>query len=359
MRAAFSYFLFIFLVIPVPWARAASNEYLIGTYYFPGWTAGAKGLEFPDPWGQFVRFPEKEPLLGWYSDSDPAVLKKQAQMMREAGIGFVAFDWYWNGKETYLEHAINAFRRTKPAGDLKYTILWANHYKFPGGLSEFKEMVGFWVRNYFSDQGFLTIDGKPVVFVFSVEFYAKAAESIGVSPAELTEIVNSIAREGGFSGVYLVGGVAALEHWAKGVAPAAGFSALSAYNYHRGYSGSAESMSVSGSGFARLAAAYRQNWNWLVSKSTLPYIVPMTSGWDKRPWGGSRDSSFDDSISTPAEFEAHLREAKALMDEFPNKTLKMGVVCCWNEFGEGSYIEPTKRGGKAYLEKIKDVFGGD
>ena len=33
------------------------------------------------------------------------------------------------------------------------------------------------------------------------------------------------------------------------------------------------------------------------------------------------------------------------------------VICCWNEFGEGSYIEPTKKDGFSYLEKVKKVFG--
>jgi hypothetical protein len=35
----------------------------------------------------------------------------------------------------------------------------------------------------------------------------------------------------------------------------------------------------------------------------------------------------------------------------------LGVICCWNEFGEGSYIEPTQKNGFSYLEKIKKVFG--
>ncbi|NNU33267.1 hypothetical protein HK413_02155 [Mucilaginibacter sp. S1162] len=65
----------------------------------------------------------------------------------------------------------------------------------------------------------------------------------------------------------------------------------------------------------------------------------------------------DNSVSAPELFEQHLSRAKAFMDENPQKTMKMGVICAWNEFGEGSYIEPTKTFQMQYTEKVKKVFG--
>ena len=83
----------------------------------------------------------------------------------------------------------------------------------------------------------------------------------------------------------------------------------------------------------------------------------MTSGWDDRPWRGEHTKD-EQSPSTLMQFEAHLREARALMDAHPVKTMKMGVICCWNEFGEGSYVEPTVAEGFQRLQVIKSVFGG-
>jgi len=87
-------------------------------------------------------------------------------------------------------------------------------------------------------------------------------------------------------------------------------------------------------------------------------MIPMSSGWDRRPWGGSKDPRRDLSVSTPDSFEAHLRAARDYMDKFPDKTQRMGVICCWNEFGEGSFVEPTKTFQMQYLKRIKKVFGG-
>ena len=46
------------------------------------------------------------------------------------------------------------------------------------------------------------------------------------------------------------------------------------------------------------------------------------------------------------------------MDAHPRKGRRTGMICCWNEFGEGSYVEPTKRDGFAYLERIRKIFAG-
>ena len=335
--------------------RAA--DYLIGTYYFPGWTDGAKGLEFPAPWQPIKRFPERKPLLGWYSDSSVAVLKQQAAWMNAYGIDFVVFDWYWNGSSAYLDHAVAAFKQIKRPRDVLYSLLWANHYRFPGGMPQYRAMVANWIQEHFSDPGYLRIDGRPVVFIFGIDGVADAAKTIGVSPAELIRIANAMSAQAGFPAIYFVGGTPALSYWVNDVAPQAGFSALSAYNYHNGFSGTAESATPPAEGYPQFDEAYRTNWKWIARNSLLPYILPMTSGWDKRPWGGSKNPKRDHSISTPEEFEIHLRAARSMMDAMPDKVPRVGVVCCWNEFGEGSYIEPTERDGFAYLERIRRVFG--
>lgn len=338
-------------------ALPAEPKYLIGTYYFPGWTDRAKGLVHPLPWLPIQKYPEKMPALGWYSDSDPAVLRQQTAWMKQYGVGFLVFDWYWDGINTYLDQAVRVFKKIKTPGEMKFAIMWANHYKFPGGMREYRLMVNYWISQYLADSDYLSIDGKPVVFIFGIDMFDAAAKQIGVEAAVLINVANEAAVAAGLPGIHFVGGSPALEHWVNGVGKNANFSSISAYNYHVGYSGRPDSASQMTEGYQQLDAAYRQNWNWMMTRGSLPYIIPMTSGWDKRPWGGSSNPGHDMSISTPEEFEVHLQQGKRLMDQYPEKTRRMGVICCWNEFGEGSYIEPTLKGGFGHLQKIRKVFG--
>lgn len=336
---------------------ASASPYLIGTYYFPGWTHGAKGLMFlPDPWAPIRRFPEREPRLGWYSDSDPKVLQQQAEWMRDYGIDFVVFDWYWDGKAPFLEQAVSAFKQATRPKDLKYSLLWANHFEFPGGMAEYRTLVAYWIKEHFSNPAYLTIDGRPVVFIFGLDHFDDTAKKLGVPMKDLVRIADQMSEQAGLRKPYFVGGTPALNHWVNGMAPKAGFSALSAYNYHSAFAGSAETEGPAFEGFAQMDQAYRTNWNWISKHASLPYIVPMSVGWDQRPWGGSKNPRHDESISTPDQFETHLRAGKALMDSLPASSPRIGVVCCWNEFGEGSFIEPTRRDGFVYLERLRKVF---
>ncbi len=60
--------------------------------------------------------------------------------------------------------------------------------------------------------------------------------------------------------------------------------------------------------------------------------------------------------NTPAAFEAALRSARAFLDEQPAPA-RILTINAWNEWTEGSYLEPDTIHGMAYLEAIRDVFG--
>jgi hypothetical protein len=139
----------------------------------------------------------------------------------------------------------------------------------------------------------------------------------------------------------------------KDYIPKSGYDAVTAYNYHRGYSGKYEAGGQAKS-YLELAQGYKQSWAWILSNSYLPYFIPVISGWSKKPWGSN--TPHDECISDPEMFKQHLIDAKTMIDRYPEKTKKTVLICCWNEFAEGSYIEPTKKYNLKYLETVKEVF---
>ena len=58
----------------------------------------------------------------------------------------------------------------------------------------------------------------------------------------------------------------------------------------------------------------------------------------------------------PEYFQVYLQMAKECMDKHFNLP-KLITIIVWNEWAEGSYLEPDKRHGFGYLEAVKDVFG--
>jgi hypothetical protein len=96
----------------------------------------------------------------------------------------------------------------------------------------------------------------------------------------------------------------------------------------------------------------------------VPYHLNVSMGWDSSPrcrnapdWMSRRDYPFGAVIvdNTPYLFKKALAKAKKATLEKPLAD-RIITVNSWNEWGEGSYLEPDTQNGMAYLEAIRDVF---
>ena len=325
-----------------------------GVFYFPGWRDHELGLGHDLPWEPIKAYPERKPTLGWYHEGDDAPMAQHLAWMQQYGINFVVFDAYWLGEEhqrPLMAQAVNAYLRAKDKRGVKFAMMYANHDGRPRQGQDFYALIAYWLDHYLTRPEYVRVDGKPVVFIMGGEDIDKKARAFGSSARQLFDRAQAMARSAGLPGLYFVAGTGADDPLTHGAGSQMGYSAYFAYNYH-----SAPAQPRLSHSYAELDAAYRAHWRWFMAKSDLPYVIPTSSGWDNRPWGGSADPAHDQSVSTPAQFQQHLAAAKALMLANPAKA-PLSVICCWNEFGEGSYIEPTKGTGLGYLEAVQAVFG--
>ena len=152
------YFLFIFILLAQQVVKASdvTPGYKLGVYYFPGWMEGARGGAV-NPWERIQKYPDREPLLGWYRDGDVEVAERHIQWMHDYGIDYVVYDWYTDGTP-FLEHALSAYFKAKNRDLIKFSILWANHSHFPDNLDQFESMVRYWVKYYFKSDQYMKID---------------------------------------------------------------------------------------------------------------------------------------------------------------------------------------------------------
>jgi hypothetical protein len=332
--------------------NTVASEYRLAVYYYPGWLDGAEGLFAPKPWDLIKPFPEREPLLGWYLEGEPKIMEQHLAWMYKYGINHVVFDWYWDGTKNlpYLSHALNAYLSANNRNDVGFAIHWANHRPFPLSKIQFDRMIQYWLAFILKQPGYWFDDGKPVVFIFSADLLEKSANKIGMSTRELFNRANELALDRGIPGIKFV--VNSDAGWGDNSPSMRGYSALTGYVYRRAFSGKVEPYPDN---YFELTKGYEIMWSWILNNTTIEYWPPVVFGWDQRPWGGS-ESKDKCCANTPAEFESHLRKAKVVVDRFPLRTKRTVIICCWNEFGEGNYIEPTKKNGFQYLEILDNVF---
>lgn len=336
---------------------ALAARHRIGAFYFPGWTESdwtPKGV-----WTPIKAYPEREPLLGWYREGDPLIMERQLDWMSSHGIDFVMFDWYYSHDDVRAEHALKAYL-TVPQDKVSFALMWANHDE-PTTPAIWRRLVATWIDRYFASSRYERIKGRPVVMILSLERLAANAKTAGTSLKQLIDTARAMTNAASMPEIYFVGGTDDMSiPLVRTDAPAAGIAAISAYNLHRKTVADAVADPNWGrltrGGYRGLDAAYRAQWAQGL-KLPLPFIVPMTSGWDHRPWGPSPDPLHDRAIATSAEFRAHLSAARRILDRPGRQRSGIGLICCWNEFGEGSFIEPTKREGLDKLDQIHSVFG--
>jgi hypothetical protein len=341
--------------------RTAVDGPQVGVYYFPGWYDQAP-TEPGYGWPGFQWTSQQEPLLGFYNDLDVTVLDQQINWMADAGLDFVLYDWYTAASNSSLE----VFRQAPSRQRVDYALLWANHQTgdtdsgIVESVAEWDSLVDRWI-DYMADANYLHVDGLPVLYIFNCELLKQSAwalfptEHPGYSTDQMLDRARQRARAAGLPGIYFVLAVEANQYWMDDFAPKAQVEALSAYNYHA----YPNELPFSHS-YQELDQAYRNQWRYILNHTTSdqPYFVPLTAGWDKRPWGGSASDPAHD-LCTPVdvgEFKAHLEAAYDKLTDW-NLTRGIGVIFAWNEFGEGGYIEPTVGRGDAYLAAVRQVFG--
>lgn len=343
---------FLCCTVCISAAVSAAPAADIGVYYYPGWRSdyinwkdikGQPGSRSPGkPW------PERQPLLGYYPEEEGWVAEKHIDWAAQYGITFFAYDWYWNVSKPEYDHALKNYLKAGNKSKLKFSLLWAYHVAALKSVKEFDDMVAYWINNYFNQPTYFKIADTPAIFIFSFDQLENNARALGETTKSLLARAHTQAQQKGYKGIYFV--VTTNSRPGDDIEKFFldnGFSAYTGWNYVESKGSRTDDYDVMVNAYLEYYSAASQ------TAKRLPYIVPASPGWDSRPWSGN--ASVVRSNPTPAKFERMLRGAKQFMDS--NAAVpKILMIEAWNEFGEGSYIEPTKKWGFSYLEAIKKVF---
>ena len=108
---------------------------------------------------------------------------------------------------------------------------------------------------------------------------------------------------------------------------------------------------------------YFSHWDKAKAEYGVQYFPNVTMGWDPTPrcdlkseWTNA-GYPFMNTINnnTPENFKMALQMTRDKLLADPDGPRIMNINC-WNEWTEGSYLEPDTINGMAYLEAIKSVF---
>lgn len=341
--------------VPPP-APVETGHYLLGAIHCPLWDDGRR-------WRSIARFPDREPVLGWYDEGTPEVTDWEIKWALDHGISFFLTCWYRDKDsppsvvKPALAHWLHQGLPGSRYGEqIRFALMFENgHRKFQGETSPadlLHNLLPFWIEHYFKRSNYLLIDGSPLFAIYDVKRFvsdlggpARARETI--------EAMRSACRDAGFDGLYLLG----QSCWGSvddikeqvNLVHSVGMDNSFAYHWPTFTGAFGRELRPAAQ---EIIAAQQNLWEALPQ----PSIPTLSMGWDSEPWGFSQSRS--QWRLNPAEFKLLCQRAKSLIDRRGPVTTAGRLILLdnWNEFGEGHYLMPTRGYGFGHLNAVREVF---
>jgi len=318
------------------------------------------------------------PLWGYEMDDDPKVMEKKIDAATDHGINVFIFDWYWYGGKPLLEESINeGFLKARNVSKMKFYLMWANHdvlgYQWNHNLykkdtilwkgevdwDNFKSLVDRVIKQYFKQPWYFKIENKPVFSIWSITELVKSFNGLEGTKKALDYFRQEVEKAG-FKGLHIqLSGYSNRkegqpyllpEAYSEGksineIVSALGINSISTYNW----GGGTDYLNL-----GERSVLWRDKWD---SIGSIPYFPNVTVGYDDSPRFPERGKGIIYINNAPESFAAYLQKAKEYSDNHPGQP-KLIIINAWNEWTEGSYLEPDMKWGYGYLEAVKKVMSG-
>jgi hypothetical protein len=373
------------------------NRLEVAVYYFPNYHPGdprnakLKGAGWSE-WElvkaarpRFTGHDQpKVPLWGYTDESDAKVMAKKIAAAADNGVDAFIFDWYNYDDGPFLNRCLDkGYLRASNRKRVKFGLMWANHdwqdihpyrkgtpYKllYPGKVSprSFVKITDHVIKDYFHQPSYWKIDNKPY---FSFYDLSKLVENFGTVAATRAALdgFRERAKISGHPGIHL-NAVA----WGQPVLPDEktptdlpklirdlGFDSVTSYVWIHHVP-----LNDQQTDYNSVRDGYNVYWDRAATMYGLPFFPNVSMGWDSSPRAhqddpfGNTGYPFTNTISgnTPERFKEALQIAKRKLQEQKSGP-RILTINSWNEWTEGSYIEPDVKNGMRYLESIREVFG--
>ncbi len=295
-------------------------------------------------WDCITPYPETKPFMGYYDEGLPEVADWEIKFMVENGITAQFYCWYTDAsqrhiplKKTRLNTAlVDGFMHAKYSHMMKFGLLWEANGGRPGSKEAFREnFVPYWIENFFSDKRYVSIDNKALMGVFAPEMLIKEFGSPDALKEEFDYLRNEVKKLGYDDLIIFCSATpnAQLKQ--------AGFDACYAYGWGKnGYD----------YGFSK------GRLDSMKALSDIMHFIPTAStGYNRISWGSPRVPCM--TVSDFKKLNTYMRDE--LLPSFKNEpdwTHKFVMLSNWNEYGEGTYINPTGLNGFGYVNAIRDVY---
>jgi len=367
----------------------------VAAFYFPNYHPNPQNTaRYGTNWTEWrlmqearPRFPghaqPKVPAWGYGDEAQPDVMAQKIAAAADQGVTAWIFDWYWHDTGPFLERGLEqGFLRATNTARLKFALMWANHdwvdifpakpganeeLVYPGAVSRktFDLATAHALQEYFPRTNYWRLDGRPFFSIYECMTLVKGLGGLEQTRAALADF-RSRTKAAGFPDLHLNAIIWGLQPPASSglksraeFARALGVDSVTTYAWVHDI----PLTNFPAVDYATIAAQAGTFWRRHREEFGLPFFPNVSQGWDPTPRTTPsqrfRQGRYPYTPvvvgNSPADFRQALWNARAFVTTAPSGP-RVVVLNAWNEWTEGSYLEPDTVNGSRYLEAVHEVF---
>ena len=381
-------------------ARVTEPPITVAAYYYPGTHPNPRWdlNKYPGftEWDEIKaakpRFPghvqPKPPVWGYQNEAQPEVMAQKIAAAAKYGVNAFIFDWYYYNDGPYLDDALDqGFLHATNNSQVKFALMWANHdwydiqwynpadnnlkMLYPGKVTPatWDKICDLVIAKYFKHPSYWLVDGKPYFSIYEMSQFLDSFGSIENARAALDKFRAKVITAG-FPGLHVNAIVWGQPNLPGGKTPPGwpklcrdlALDSLTSYTWvHHGALNN-DTFPVSDYLWGR--QKYLSFWSQALTEYSIPYFPNAMVNWDNSPraaananWSRPAGPVVNSVVTgnTPAAFQQSLEIIKRRLLAAPTQP-KIITINAWNEWPEGSCLEPMQHYGYGYLDAVKAVF---
>jgi hypothetical protein len=356
-------------------------------YYYPQWHVdrtnvsmhGSGWTEWPLVRSARPRFAghvqPKRPLWGAVDEANPAAAGRVVDTALNHGIDGFIVDWYWYDNQPFLSRALDdGLLLAERMPEFRFALMWANHdwndlfparstnpaNLLPAPNSRYHARCAFQhvIERYLTHPSYWRVGGAPYFSIYDVPAFVAGMGGVTAAADVLAGFRASAAAAG--AGDLHLNGVVNFQIADPGaMARRLGFDSVTHYTWWHHPDAGFDTFPTTS--YSTVHTRARQVWREFETTLPVPYLPNVTVGWDPSPrtldWDMRREDGYPYTSllvdNTPQAVGAAVRDAVSLVATRAGH--RVVTINAWNEWTEGSFLEPEEQYGFGYLEAVRDA----
>lgn len=300
--------------------------------------------------------------VGYYNLNNLKTIERQIELARHYGVYGFSFYYYWFSGTKLMEEPLNNLLK-HPELNIKFCITWADENWTTlwdagqhGIIYRQKIEKGDGIRfvddllKVIQDKRYITIDGKPLIIIYRGNIFKKE------TMLALVFEMKKRARQHGFKDLYIM--VSTAGNFDEDVAgigadalvefPPHGMNSLDIF-YPNGY------VNPYFVGKILDTSKFIKGKKYLKNHDGVKFYRAALTSWDNTARKARSGANIYHGLC-PKTFKQWLEDIIIESKKIHSEDENMVFVNSWNEWAEGSHLEPDMKYGYAYLQTVKDVL---